>query len=309
MRKFSALLAVLMVFTAFAGFVSAHTVTVDGAIEDDWTAVPDTHSPNTWQLYGDEWVWKDATGDERTDFNNFNPDPRVDITEFHITADDTYIYFLIKFNDLDVVGQDGAPGIMITIDTDQKSGSGETWFGYTSDTQVAQDGNANWEYQLLIDLANNQVTDGGVVHGDGIPVWNGGSPLDLVDTSWNDISSWDDTSSSGDMFVASTANDVVEVRIKKSELGNPSTIRVELGVVRAHPTGNDRADNGVAWNINGAPDVLDAMTTTGPNTWDEVQDGYVDYYADVDISQVPFFSNIAVALAVALGALLVFRRR
>ncbi|WP_010479329.1 glucodextranase DOMON-like domain-containing protein [Thermococcus zilligii] len=294
MRKFGALVAVLVVFMALAGFVNAsnYKITVDGD-PSDWTGDSSLLSDNSYTISNGEWIWKDATGDERTDFSN--PDPRVDITEFRITADDTYIYFLIKFKDLDVVGDNGAPGIMITIDTDQVQGSGQTWFGFNSDTQVAQGGKANWEYQLLINLANDTVKDGSPVYGDGKAVWRGGSPLDLVDTNWNDVSSPDD------MFVASTANDAVEVRIKKSELGNPSTIRVELAVVRVDPSGN-------AWDINGASDVLDAMTTTGPNTWNEVQDGHIDYYADIDISQVPFFSSLAVGLAVALGALLVFRR-
>lgn len=228
-------------------------------------------------------------------FSNLTDFGGVDVTEFRITADDQYFYFLIKFKDLDVVGQDGAPGIMITIDTDQTQGSGETWFGYYSNTQVAQNGDADWEYQLLIDLADSQVTDGGTVHGDGKAVWNGGSPLDLVDTNWKDVSSSDDE------FVASTTNNAVEVRILKSELGNPSTIRVELGVVRMNSNAASEGGSG--------SHIVDAMTTAGPSTWDEVQDGYIDYYADIDISQVPFFSDLAVALAVVLGAVLIFRRR
>ncbi len=298
MGRKAGLILMALVLLGMAGFVSAHSITVDGDL-NDWNAKTDTQSPNTWQLYSNdgEWVWKDATGDERTNFAN--PDPRVDITEFRITSDDQYFYFLIRFKDLDVVGQDGAPGIMITIDTDHTSGSGQTDFGFNSDTKVAQNGNANWEYQLLIDLANSNVTDGGTVYGDGKTVWNGGSPLDLIKVV---NGQWTDISTSNDEFVASTSNNAVEVRILKSELGNPSTIRVELAVVRVNPSGD-------AWDISGQSDVLDAMTTTGPNTWDEVQDGYIDYYADIDISQVPFFSDLAVALAVVFGAVIIFRRR
>ena len=252
------------------------------------SAVSSAPWDSTLEDSSDEWSDTDY-------FSNLVKSGRVDITEFRVTADDNYFYFLIEFKDLDLVGKDGAPGIMITIDTDQTTGSGETWFGYDSNTQVAQNGNADWEYQLLIDLANSQVTNGGVVHGDGKPVWNGGSPLDLVDTSWNDISS------SNDEFAASTSNNAVEVRILKSELGNPSKIRVELAVVRATSSGGSEGGSG--------SHVVDAMTTTGPSTWDEVSDGYVDYYADIDVSQVPFFSSLAVALAVLLGALIVFRRR
>jgi len=284
----------MVLLLGFAGFVSAHSVTVDGD-PTDWSADTSLQNVNTWQLYSDvgEWVWKDNVSDERTDYSN--PDRRVDITEFRITADDQYIYFLIRFNDLDVLGQDGAPGILITIDTDQVQGSGQSWFGYNSDTQVAQSGDANWEYQLMIDLSHSSVQNGTPVLGDGVEVWNGGGPLDLVNTSWNDVSTLSDE------FVASIDDDVVEVRILKSELGNPSTIRVELAVVRVNPSGD-------AWNINDASDVLDAMTDVSGNTWNEVSDGYVDYYADVNIAQVPFFGNVAVVLAFALGAALLLRR-
>lgn len=290
MKRVGLFLAMILMLS-MVGFVSAHSITVDGN-PTDWKAETSTQSTNTWQLYSDvgEGVWKDATGDERTDFAN--PDKRVDITEFRVTADDQYIYFLIKFNDLDVVGQDGAPGIMITLDTNP--GFGEPSFGYNSETNVNSD--ARWEYQLLLDLANGAVQDGTPVYGDGTLVWNGGSPLDLVDMDYSV-----DLSSSNDMFVASTTNDLVEVRILKSELGNPSMIRVELAVVRVNP-------NGDAWDISEVSDVLDAMTTTGPNTWDEVSDGVVDYYVDIDISQVPFFSDLAVALVLVVGAILFFRR-
>ncbi|CAD5243315.1 hypothetical protein [Thermococcus camini] len=299
MRRIIALFVGLLMLGGMMRMVSAHSVTVDGD-PADWLADTGTQAINTWQLYSSvgEWVWKDNESDERTDWST--PDPRVDITEFRVTADEQYIYFLIKFNNLDVVGQDGAPGIMITIDTDQSIGSGGTYFGYLSETQVAQNGNANWEYQLLIDLSSSSVQNNQPVYGDGTPVWDSGSPLDLVDTSWDDVST------SSDEFVASTTYNAVEVKILKSELGNPSTIRVELAVVRVNPSGD-------AWDIIGVSDVLDAMTDVSGNTWNEVKDGYVDYYADINISQVPFFSNnvamAALTFLLVLGAVWFFRRQ
>ncbi|ASJ08362.1 hypothetical protein A3L11_03590 [Thermococcus siculi] len=298
MKRFAVLIMALMVLGGMMGMVSAHTVTVDGD-PSDWTASTWNQNINTAQLYQDvgEWVWKDAAEDERTVFAN--PDKRVDILEFRITADDTYLYFMIRFNDLDVVGEEGAPGIMITIDTDQGQDSGEVWFGYLSDTKVASDGNANWEYQILVDLANSQVQDGQPVYGDGVPVWNGGSPLDVIQVQNNE---WVDISTSDDEFVASTTNDVVEIRVKKSELGDPSTIRVELGVVRENGSANALDPDG-----GSGSDVLDAMTDA-TSTEDEVSDGAIDYYEDINISSVPFFSNAAVILAIILGVVVLFRK-
>lgn len=293
------ILAVLLT----APFTSkAHTITVDGD-PSDWTGTPPT-SDNTYTISSGEWIWRDASGDERTDFAN--PDPRVDITEFRITSNSTHLFFLIKFDNLDVVGQDGAPGILITIDMDMITGSGETWFGYNSETQVAQNNDSNWEYQVAIDLANGEVSDGQPVYGDGVEVWNGGSALDVLDTGWNDVS----TSSS--VFVASTTNNAVEIAIAWSDLGvadssTVGTLRFEVGVVRVNPTGD-------AWDVNGASDILDCITTTGPNTWDEVQDGYVDYYFDVTFNSVPepipepFIVGVVVAATAAVLSVVLLRK-
>lgn len=207
-------------------------------------------------------------------------DTLVDITWVQITSDNTYLYMLIRFNDLYYVGHNGAPGIMITIDTNTSDTSGGTYFGYNSETQVASNGSANWQRQILIDLANSAVQDGQPVYGDGVEVWNGGSPLDVVDTSWNDVSS------SSSLFVANTSNDVVEIGVTWSDLGisDPAniTLRIEVAVVRVTPEGD-------AWDPDGgsSSDVLDCVTTTGPNTWDEVSDGYVDYYLEVPFNSVP----------------------
>ncbi len=205
-------------------------------------------------------------------------DSLVDITWFQLTSDQSYLYILIKFDDLYYIGQDGAPGILITIDTNVSDTTGETYFGYNSDTQVASNGSANWNRQILIDLANSAVQDGQPVYGDGVPVWNGGSPLDIVDTNWNDVST------SNSLFVVNITNNVVEIGIAWSDLGisDPAniTLRIEVAVVRVEPGGN-------AWDIPNVSDVLDCITTTGPNTWDEVSDGYIDYYVDIEFNAIP----------------------
>ncbi len=177
---------------------------------------------------------------------------------------------------------------MITIDTDH-DGTGIHYFAYHAETEL--NSSAYWERQLTINLANFSASSsddtwvkvqGG---GDGTRYYG----LDLLNGIWNDIST------SADEFAASTTHNAVEVRIKKDELGSlgDGFIRVALGVVRVNQTNNE------AWELGGS-DVLDAMTDVSGNTWNDVQDGHVDYYADIHVSQVPFFSgNVAMGGQVA----------
>ncbi len=239
------------------------------------------HDPAVEDSGGGEWTdW-----DNLTNLVNFTLKPRystydvlVDLRELHITCNETHLFFLLRFTDLYYVGRDGAPGIMIALSFNGTTGSGESYLGYNSDTQVAQNGSANWEYQVLIDLANPAVSDGVVIHGDGSPVWSGGGPLDLVNTTWDDVST------PKSVFAVSTVNDTVEIGVAWSDLNisDPRglSMNITVGIVRVNPSGD-------AWDISGVSDVLDAVTKTGPNTWDEVSDGYIDYYTPLSCSDQP----------------------
>ncbi len=239
-------------------------ITIDGDTSD-WIGTAPT-TDNTAAVSAGEFIWKDAANDYRTDNGNF-----YDLLEFRITSDSTYLYFLIVLNTTTGIGANGAPGILITIDTDLTQNNGNTYFAYNSDTQVNQSGYANWEYQIALELANSAVSSGTIIYGDGSEVWNGGSPLDLLDTSWNDVST------SSDEFVVNSTTNAIEGRILLSEIGSPSEINVELGIVRTNGAGD-------AWDVSGASDIMDAMTTIGPNTWDDVSDGYIDDYATISFS-------------------------
>lgn len=177
---------------------------------------------------------------------------------------------------------------MITIDTDH-DGTGIHYFAYHAETEL--NSSAYWERQLTINLANFSASSSDdtwvkVQGGDGTRYYG----LDLLNGIWNDIST------SADEFAASTTHNAVEVRIKKDELGSlgDGFIRVALGVVRVNQTNNE------AWELGGS-DVLDAMTDAS-STESEVSDGRVDYYADIDVSQVPFFSgNVTMGQVAEVG--------
>ncbi len=235
-------------------------------------------------------------------------DTLVDLTEFHLTSNATHLFMLFEFKDLYYVGGDGAPGIMVTIDLDNATGSGETYFGYNSDTQVNGSGYANWERQILIDLA--AIPDKTHVYGDGNAVWSGGNGLDVVMVS-NGV--WVDVSTYNSVVIADTDNNCVEVAIAWSDLGviDPTTasMNIEVAIVHVNPSGD-------AWDISGVSDVIDALTTKGPNTWDEVSDGRVDYYQPIWFNSAPepvpedsFIVSLSVIIVLGLASVCMYRRR
>jgi len=115
----------------FAFSFAMAQITIDGN-PSEWTGTPPVNN-NSWKYsYAtagglNEWIWKDAAGDERTDFSN--PDKRVDIIEVRIASDGNYLYFLVKMNDIDLITGNGAPMIQISIDRDRISRSGQEWLG------------------------------------------------------------------------------------------------------------------------------------------------------------------------------------
>ena len=237
----------------------AHPVTVDGALTEWSMAQPITvnlaHIGRNSAQEG-EYIWRDRPGDERTDF--VNPDPRVDLVQFRITADENYLYFLAVMSDIDQTSGDGAPMVQIAVDVDRVSDSGQTWFGGWADTRV--NSSAAWEYLITTRFGS------------------GNSDLRVWDTNWN--------ASFVGTAVISDAAETIEGAIPWSALGlsAPPTLPLRFTVATFRATTSDDT-----WDIDGASDALDAVTNYGSpapatrlqNTWAEVSDGVVDYYFDV----------------------------
>jgi len=244
--------------------VNAPTRTVDGS-PADWTGTPPT-TVNTFTVSAGEFIWKDAQGDERKDLNNWQPDRRVDLLEFRITADTQYIYFMAKMVDIDIESGSGAPCVQVAVDTDRIAGSGENWFGGWSDTATSN--SARWERLIMTRFGS------------------GSQRVYVFNTGWVDQATSDDTQA------ISAQNETIEFRVGWARLGvsPPCTLRF---TVITHRQNTD--DNSV--DISNTSDALDAITTTGPNTWNEVQDQIVDYYFDVS-----FASNGEVVGSVPVGA-------
>ncbi|MEM2900697.1 MAG: hypothetical protein QXT63_07880, partial [Thermoplasmata archaeon] len=207
-----------------------------------------------------EWIWTDASDDERTDFSN--PDRRVDITEFRVASDSTYLYFLIKMNDIDVGSGDGSPMVQIAIDKDTTSGSGESWFAGYGDTMVNSD--AEWEYLVMTRFGS------------------GSSTPRIYRSDWQEVES------GNAQEAISTGTDIIELRVELSAVGIsiPSTVRFTVATFRAN-------NNDYTWDIGGGDysNALDVITDTSGNTWNEVSDKTVNYYFDVNLKNKPNLWN------------------
>ena len=289
-----------------------HTITVDGDPSDWSGTAPST--ANSWVISNGEWIWKDAVGDERNDFNNSHPDNRTDLTEFRVTGDSTYIYFMAKFKDLDDggtvhLGDNGATWMAITIDNG--SAGGATWFAGQSDTNC--NSSAAWEYQIVVNLADSRYSGKNMI--------NTTQPLNESTANWgaifyviNSTSKFQnftgDTGQHGLMAVNLTLN-TIEIKIAWSVLGlNPAdSPTLNISVITARGYSDYASNTGNTWDVSDASDALDCITTTGPNTWDEVQDGVVNDYATItfstngDVSSgsfVPEFSMIITAVFIAI---------
>lgn len=233
-------------------------------------------APNTGEIHDGEYVWNDAPGDEHST-KNYPWDPEnYDLLSVRLRADGDYIYFSIKLGNLSSLGSFGAPIIAIPINT----GSG-------ANHAVPYDGSLRyspgWDYWVTVDLSKAGVPDSVLFTEPGVKIY---------DSSFNGLT--------GDYYaIASKASGVVQVAIPRSLLGNPSSIGFNVLVF---------IGDGGGGTVNpGSPGVVELMSAL--NTDGELGDGSIDTAHMVDLSNIPFFSNLAVGLAVALGTLLLFRRR
>ena len=141
MRKWLGI--VLAVVLGGAAWVSAHTVTIGDADLTDWDpagwSMDRPTNLNTGHIardsaYHGEYIWNDFLDDERTGGLAY-PYPRLDIDEFRITSDSSYLYFLVRMNQINPGdwGVHGSPMVQIAIDLDPnwtgvtENGLGEFW--------------------------------------------------------------------------------------------------------------------------------------------------------------------------------------
>lgn len=246
MLRGSAWMAAVFSVTSLA---SAHAVTVNGDASD-WFA-RSAAADNVGLVARDaasagEFVWRDATGDQRTDLGVATD---ADITEVHVTSTSTGLFFLVRF-----AAARGAstPQLQIAIDTNRTAASGATALAGFADTSVASA--AAWEF-----LIQTQ-TD---------------SSVRVLDTTYASVAT-------GSFSHVGT---VMELSIPWTALGLSAPPSAPLRFTMAtfyEIASGDTADIGGA----GTSNALDVVTNygtpsaTGTNTWTEVMDGVVDYSVD-----------------------------
>ncbi|MEM4717573.1 MAG: hypothetical protein QXE81_02295 [Desulfurococcaceae archaeon] len=232
-----------------------------------------------------QWIWCDAIGDERTDFAS--PDPRADLVQFRITGDMDYVYFLFIFRDTSgfYIGDDGGTFVALTINRNGTE-EGEIWFAGQSDTKVNE--SAKWQYQLVVNLADSRYRDQGYRSVTNELEKNWGGIFLLLNPSWQFLE--------GDnaLMGANVDKNAIEVRIPWSLIGGApsgSSFFLRLSLITGRGWSDYNGNLGGTWDIKyeeqDLSDALDAMTTTGPNTWNDVEDGVVYYYVDVYFTTSP----------------------
>ncbi len=243
---------------------------IDGNPSDWVGLLPPT--PNMWNVTNNELVWRDKINDTRTDADSTYANASIvsDIEQFRVTTDEYYIYFELTFQDIQKLGVAGAPIIDVAIDRDQVKDSGQYWLPGYSDTKVGSSYHY-WEYAIRLDLSFPSVSHSGAYR-DGSS-W--GNPLTVTNSTWdpqaNATYAW---------FAVDNTTDTVEIAVPWDAIGGAPASGDELSFVVI--TGVGKGDgSGNFFGVSGS-NALDAVTGE-PTTWDEVQDGDVDYVLTVQV--------------------------
>ena len=229
-----------------------------------------------------------------------------------MTADANYLYGLIIVKNMSqitywdssqnkwawknfYIGDDGGTFVAITINRNGST-TGEVWFAGNSNTQV--DPNAKWQYQVVINLADSR--------------YRGQSKTQVTDTlqaNWGGIyyivDSGGKFQSDPDALVgADVAYSAIEFRVNWSTIGAPPSgdsffLRMEL--ITARGWSNYANNGGGTWGTgSGVSSALDCITDVPGNTWNEVQDGVVDYYIDLYFATTPPYYPVPEPITVPL---------
>ncbi|MEM0380139.1 MAG: hypothetical protein QXP71_02295 [Desulfurococcaceae archaeon] len=236
-------------------------------------------SENYYLYYKGEFIWFDKINDVRSGFENY---PSVDIVEFRVTGDSTYLHILIRVRDLGIVGDPENPSLLLSIpiDIDMNPSNGNFT---TIDPYTRVSSYAYWDYQIVIDLTNPSVKPNQPVYGDGKNMRDGGSPLDILNPEYIDVST------NKSLFVCNPATDSIEISIAWSDIN--VTKPWEISNIRFYVMTFLGNGYGVPiTNLSGSQ-VLDVLSNQ--STDDEVYDQVIDYWIDIGftIACEPIYYN------------------
>lgn len=207
LRRFAAWVIVLSAALASATLVSAHGVAVDGD-PADWTGVPPPGGG--YDPVAGEWIWQ-AT------------DTITPLQEFRVTADETYVYFLVRLAEIKAARGEGAPLVQIAVDTDRRQDSGQSVFVGLTRSRLAA-GPANWERLIRTSFATGRL-----------------SPA-VLDPNLADVAAGDD------IAILAPQRKTIEMRVRWADLGiaPPTTLRLTTALFTADRRENVLPEDGLA---------------------------------------------------------------
>jgi hypothetical protein len=205
-----------------------------------------------------EFIYRGDGGDTRS-FTGVTADN--DITELRVTADENYLHFLIRMQD---IADESIPAIGMAIDTDQKSNdTGHIWLGDAS----TPDGSI-----LLanpIQYAERQVmiySEGGQPR---IKLWNGGE--------------WYDPPSGVAAVSVSSENECIEASIAKADFGIVSPRQVKLTLASFRSSGSAAGSDATFDSDHDNNDAIDVMGGTPGvrmDSWErDLSDNAINHHA------------------------------
>ena len=228
---------------------------------------------NKYLYYHGEFIWFDALDDQ-----NGTTAAYTDITELRVTSNESHLLMLVRFRDLGILGggiTNPSVAIVIALDTDMNYRNGNRTL---ADGKTLTSPYAPWDYEVLIDLSNPDVSSGKPIYGDGVAVDVGGSPLDIYNASYYEVST------KNSVFVADSTTESVEIAIAWSDIGvantwNVSNVRVYLGVFVSNGYGDP------AYSPSSKTSFVDVLSDIDTDT--ELSDGELDYWLDIGFNNLP----------------------
>ncbi|MDA7857948.1 hypothetical protein N9A72_00460 [bacterium] len=277
MTKKLIILVIILLFSC--GYAASKTINVDGNLtgSNEWVVVSSTEtSPNSAIIKNGEWIWTDMENDERK-IAVSTDNASCDITEFRVTADDSKIYFLIKFRELEksATTQLTYPFIQIAMDYDDNGAS-----IFPDDTvapadQPTVDSDALWEYMIWIVQSSPTVSAAklGVIEAD--------EQVNMYGDYNHKISSGFIEASAPLTRIGRSGNYLNKtVRFTVAEFVNYMAIlsTAAYGSVTRLESGKCNIID--CLSITDDPDVDDDYEGTA-GTWEEVEDNIVNSYFDI----------------------------
>lgn len=274
---------------------SEHTprIAIDGAASDWVGTLPS--STNSATISSGEWIWNDKLNEQRND--DTNPASNYDIQEVRVTADEEYMYFLLKWRN---ITNADLTYFAVAVDTDQISAqSYGNWIADDSLTQLGGD-SGNDRYANFSQRAERQI----IVHR---PVATGVHKIELFappdGTSW--FAPPTAPNADGNFY----SGNMIEFKISRNDLGlaGNKTARLSFATYKAANVWANTGDSTAGtWTPNALDSVSIVRLSSGSgagqyyndpannqSSWDEdLSDSDVDFWVDVPVVSTGIGVNV-----------------